>query len=175
MEKIEALRRLEELGKHKCSYDEREGGCPVCLNIVGLMHTLSTPDEAATLTVGISGASAAMQVGGMPRRGQIEPDAVSFGYVTDPDSIDRLVMELKQRRIDQDAKWGGPNHDDTHTPSEWIEGIRQFTAVALSDIQASRSAEMTPWDRYEDHLMDVAALAIAAIQSSRRINHHGRD
>lgn len=201
--KLEAMRRLEAIGKHVCTHDEREGGCPVCNDILQLEQTLSLDDEAATLTVGISGASAAMQAGGMPRRGQIESDAASsavditpvvlspleslgtmiarktkeledlgicqFGYVTDPDSLARVMAEVMARREKQDAEHGGPNHDDTHYYYDWWSFIGKFQERAY---EAGMNSQ---WEAYEDAMLDIAALAVAAIQSSRRINHHGRD
>ena len=80
-----------------------------------------------------------------------EPDQASLEYV---------LREVTTRRRAQDRKHGGPEHDDTHTPGEWLAFIREFTQRAhcawLEDLGD------------EDRLLDVAALAVAAIQSSRR-------
>ena len=92
------------------------------------------------------------------------PDA-EFISVFKPDSIDRIVMELKERRDKQDAEHGGPEHDDTHTPGQWVSYIRQFAGRA--EYQSQFPDDLSR-DRYEDNLFDVAALAVAAIQSSRR-------
>jgi hypothetical protein len=74
-------------------------------------------------------------------------------------------MELKERRDKQDAEHGGPEHDDTHTPGQWVSYIRQFAGRA--EYQSQFPDDLSR-DRYEDNLFDVAALAVAAIQSSRR-------
>ena len=72
----------------------------------------------------------------------------------------KLFYELWQRRCKQDAKHGGPSHDDTHTPEEWCGFVEEFNARALS--------ARTDAEQFEDYMFDVAALAVAAIQSSRR-------
>ena len=73
------------------------------------------------------------------------------------DSI--LGPETLARRVAQDEQWGGPAHDDTHSPEDWIIWISDFTNRAFGSKDPLR---------YEDKLFDVIALAISAIQSSRR-------
>lgn len=99
-----------------------------------------------------------------------------------------LGPELFKRREEQNTKHGGPEHDDTHTPEDWCRFIQDYAyraRIAIidpSEIQESRDfgiVELLPsgtlttqsFSTYEDKLLDVAALAIAAIQSSRRLNH----
>lgn len=170
--KAEAMRRLEALGNHVCSHDEREGGCPICADILQLESTMSATDyEAVTITVGISGASAAMQAGGMPRRGQINPDAASpepSGYCPEPWDFDAVIADVIARRKAQDTEHGGPAHDDTHYYYDWCSFIGKFRERAYGAGMNSQ------WECYEDAMIDIAALAIAAIQSSRRVRHHGR-
>lgn len=71
-----------------------------------------------------------------------------------------LGPELFDRRAEQDLQWGGPIHDDTHTPEEWW----MFIAKCNGDAEANASDP----EIWEDKLIDVAALAVAAIKSSRR-------
>lgn len=124
---------------------------------------------AATTKVDVSGASTTMQAGGMPRRGQDRTDAAEpFGYFPHPEDFDYIVKEIEQRRAQQDQKHGGENHDDTHVYFDWMGFIKKFSSRAYAQGMHSR------WDAYENYLIDVAALAIAAIQSSRRIRHRGR-
>ena len=73
------------------------------------------------------------------------------------DSI--LGREIEERRKEQDAKHGGPEHDDTLGIGDWLQFIRNHLF------------RVDPYYRHqdnEDNLIDVAALAIAAVQSSRR-------
>lgn len=70
--------------------------------------------------------------------------------------------ELQERRNKQDVQWGGPAHDDTHDRRDWPTFIEKFMLRADADAQAGL------FERYESNMIDVAALAIAAILSSRR-------
>lgn len=81
-----------------------------------------------------------------------------------------LGREIEQRRAEQDAKHGGQAHDDTHTPVEWIRFIHEFAFRAQYAWKESNDGSFGHLDlpAYEDKLLDVIALAISAIQSSRR-------
>lgn len=67
------------------------------------------------------------------------------------------AIELERQR--QDAEWGGPAHDDEHSIQEWVGFIdRQSDAIYRTrDAGEARS-----------RLVKVAALAVAAIESSER-------
>jgi hypothetical protein len=71
-----------------------------------------------------------------------------------------LGPELQRRCYEQDEQWGGPKHDDKHGTYAWVTLIRDFVHEA--------SATQSNPEIYEDKMLDVAALAIKAIQSSRR-------
>ena len=70
-----------------------------------------------------------------------------------------LGREIEERRNKQDAKHGGPAHDDTHSIGDWLQFVRNY----LFRIDPYCSPEHN-----EDNWFDVAALAVSAIQSSRR-------
>lgn len=72
----------------------------------------------------------------------------------------RTLADIEKERADQDAKWGGPDHDDTHTPSDWLDYLFKHSQMA------SR-AKSDP-SEYERQLVRIAALAIAALESHRR-------
>lgn len=73
-----------------------------------------------------------------------------------------IYEEIKQRRQYQDAKWGGPAHDDAHTPSDWWSLITAYNRMAFGrGINGLPSAA-------RDKLLDVAALAVAAIEAIDR-------
>lgn len=70
-----------------------------------------------------------------------------------------IYEEIKAERKRQDVKWGGPSHDDRHTLSEWQSFIKKHaTRIAhpLTDSDARK------------HLVRVAALAVAAVESFDR-------
>ena len=79
--------------------------------------------------------------------------------VDDPASVGRVLAEVRVRREEQDAKHGGSAHDDTHARGEWLSFIEDY-------VRMGRGCEN--WIAFEYSLLDVAALAVAAIQSSRR-------
>ena len=83
------------------------------------------------------------------------------------DRINAFVLadELIAERRRQDAQWGGPEHDDEHAPLDWTDFIRKFCENANAAFVLNQ-----PPAEYERRLIQVAALAIAAIQSSRRKN-----
>jgi hypothetical protein len=76
--------------------------------------------------------------------------------------LEILGPEITARREKQDENHGVPDHDDTHVPHDWIRFIREYVDGAEWNIR-----RIEP-DEYETHLIDVAALCIAAIQSNRR-------
>lgn len=73
--------------------------------------------------------------------------------------------EVAQRRIEQDAKHGGPGHDDTHVPHDWSKFIDEYASTLD---HASYWGAESPYD-YRQTLVDIAALAQAAAESYDRI------
>ena len=90
--------------------------------------------------------------------------AEGFIAAVAPDSLARVLSEVEDRRKEQDAQWGGPKHDDDHRPSDWARYMRKFISRANKQYPRVKA----DWEIYESRLLDVAALAVAAIQSSRR-------
>jgi pyridoxine 5'-phosphate synthase PdxJ len=79
---------------------------------------------------------------------------ISLSDDTLTDSVFSAIFRCRQA---QDAKHGGAEHDDMHTPSEWCQFIQKFR----------NRAELEP-ESYEENLIHIAALAVAAVESSRR-------
>ena len=75
--------------------------------------------------------------------------------VDDPASVGCVLAEVRVRREEQDDQHGGPAHDDTHRLTDWVGYIQNELSWVRSE-------------NCEDKLLDIAALAVAAIQSSRR-------
>lgn len=74
----------------------------------------------------------------------------------------QLVKEIAGERQEQDKTWGGPEHDDKHCRSDWINFIIRHLGLAVDDGTADVS------QRFRKQMIRVAALAIAAIESSDR-------
>lgn len=68
-----------------------------------------------------------------------------------------VLHEVWTERERQDIKWGGSDHDDEHSMDEW----RQLIQGRIKRV---------PLTRYDDRrlLIEVAALAVAAIQTLER-------
>lgn len=75
--------------------------------------------------------------------------------------------QIGLRRNEQDARWGGPEHDDKHNECDWIAFIRQ-QLDKYEDATFLNTSPNTNGTVFEDRMIDVAALAIAAIESHRR-------
>jgi hypothetical protein len=72
----------------------------------------------------------------------------------------QILHALLKRRDEQDYTFGGPTHDDTHRPPDWLALARTYTAKADS----CQDEAVT----FIDTMLDVAALAVAAIERSQR-------
>ncbi len=70
---------------------------------------------------------------------------------------------IRDERARQDAKWGGPEHDDTHEPEDWAD----FIGARVVRIQLRMGND-------RQNLVQIAALAVAAIESlDRKANVQG--
>lgn len=69
-----------------------------------------------------------------------------------------IFEEIEAERIRQDAKWGGPQHDDEHTnPKDWGWFIEQQLWEGTNNPE-----------KFRQQLVRVAALAVAAIEVEDR-------
>lgn len=73
----------------------------------------------------------------------------------------KVLRDIETERQAQDAKWGGPDHDDEHDTEDWCMYIRKFVKRAEYDADELGS-------RGRQHLIRIAALAVAAIESIDR-------
>lgn len=77
----------------------------------------------------------------------------------EPETPPTVLDEVAAERVRQDAKWGGPAHDDTHTLFEWWGFIRRrMVGRAVPDGKALERRDM----------IQVAALAVACVESMDR-------
>lgn len=78
-----------------------------------------------------------------------------------------LGAELLDRRNAQDRQWGGPAHDDCHDRHDWLGYVIKQLNEAENALDHPQE-HTSNLEIYEDRMLDVGALAVAAIQSSRR-------
>ena len=96
-----------------------------------------------------------------------------WGYrESGPASLNHVLDEVDQRRAAQDRQWGGPDHDSTHGPDVWAMLMKRFICRSENESVEYQLLDGTTnpvdWEKYESLLVDVAALAVAAVQVSRR-------
>lgn len=75
-----------------------------------------------------------------------------------------LTQEVFAERLHQDQRWGGPVHDDQHTPEEWIHLLDHQTTEA--DYAMLPCGDGLP--EYRVRLIKIAALAFAALEALDR-------
>lgn len=68
-----------------------------------------------------------------------------------------VMLEVETECERQDVKWGGPKHDDQDTLAEWAQHIR-------TRLDGNK-------DHFRQHMIEIAALAIAAVESFDRQYH----
>jgi hypothetical protein len=69
-----------------------------------------------------------------------------------------VLDNIRAERHRQDAKWGGPEHDDEHDPLHWCGFVGEHLARARKERGVI----------YRYQMIRVAALAIAAVESFDR-------
>lgn len=95
---------------------------------------------------------------GNPEHPETEMERYARG-VGEQRSVPPPYGDVVAERQRQDAKWGGPEHDDQHSPDEWLGFIQEKWAGAHESLTA---------DEYRYQLVQIAALAVAAIESLDR-------
>lgn len=81
------------------------------------------------------------------------------------DTFRAVAYDVLIERGRQDAQWGGPAHDDTHSVDDWCSHIDHqlsFIHYPLKDA--------TPEEERE-RFIKIAALAVAAVESLDRKKH----
>lgn len=85
--------------------------------------------------------------------------------------IERVLADVRDERARQTEIWGGPTYDDQHGPGDWLDYLAEHTAKAEAQLELdggywylnSRAAA-----EYRRRLIEVAALAVAAVESFDR-------
>lgn len=73
-----------------------------------------------------------------------------------------VLDEISAERRRQDGKWGGAEHDDRHHPNFFIQTIQDYAGWARVMIG------MESYDKARRRLIQVAALAVATVESMDR-------
>lgn len=73
----------------------------------------------------------------------------------------QLFLEVLAERNRQDARWGGAEHDDTHSPADWCRFITEQMEEVPESFQEQRFL-----------FVKIAALAFAALESGDRLGFH---
>lgn len=70
-----------------------------------------------------------------------------------------IGTEIAMERVLQNHQWGGPQHDDSHTPADWANYIHNQLSKMFQEEGSER-----------DRFLKVAALAQAAVEAFDRKN-----
>lgn len=116
-----------------------------------------------------------------PRHGLLEPWLSTHARLVErlscppsagvPNSLDHIadankmvaISDLIAERQRQNEKWGGPHHDDQHQPGFWTQLIQDYAGWARV------MAGMDSPKKYRNRMVQVAALAVAAIETLDRV------
>jgi hypothetical protein len=79
--------------------------------------------------------------------------------MSDSNEARDVYADIRAERVQQDAQWGGPEHDDSHEGGAWLEYIEAQARKAWRTVTAAE---------YRERLVKIAALAVAAIESHDR-------
>lgn len=80
------------------------------------------------------------------------------------------LSNICEERVRQDKQWGGRAHDDTHSQQDWLHFIYHQVGVAGAEISVPDPTRHVDdvTAAYRSRLVKVAALALAAIESTDR-------
>ena len=85
-----------------------------------------------------------------------------------------VLAEIASERQLQDAKWGGPRWDDSHSVNDWIAITARHLGLAGNDGD-SDLLDDDQVRRYRKQMLRVSALALAAVESIDRVRGSTRD
>lgn len=73
-----------------------------------------------------------------------------------------IYREVDAERDRQDTQWGGASHDDEHQGSDFVRFVREHTD------RARHAVNTGALDEFRAQLIEIAALAVAAVESLDR-------
>lgn len=77
--------------------------------------------------------------------------------------FERVVRAVKKERLRQDQNWGQQNH----TPETWCLILGEEVGEVQKAVLEHRFGDK-PWSEYREELVQVAAVAVAMIESFDR-------
>lgn len=85
--------------------------------------------------------------------------------------IDKSTLALiSAEREHQIERWGDPSHDDQHEPLDWTDIIETYNLKAYHDAADGDD------DEFRRRMVQIAALAVAAIEShDRKLEKHNEN
>lgn len=78
------------------------------------------------------------------------------------DQTQNICDEICSERDRQDDKWGGPGHDDQHSTADFCRWIKNYASWA------DQMADGKSYDKARKRLVQIAALAVAAVETIDR-------
>lgn len=80
-----------------------------------------------------------------------------------------ILAQIIEERRSQDRQWGGADHDDGHDRSDWPKFIAEHNDRAIKMARKIGTTHANgAADEYRKQLIEIAALAVAAIESHDR-------
>lgn len=84
---------------------------------------------------------------------------VDGGVASGMTQTEQALTEVEKERGHQDTQWGGPEHDDTHAPRDWIAILgKHFGRLERNWDEPKAIAH------FRRQLIKVAAVAVAAVE-----------
>ena len=84
-----------------------------------------------------------------------------------PETRAKALADVETERARQDAYWGGPVHDDNHSATEWCLILNARLG------KASEAAIDRDFPEARRRLIQIAAVAVAAVESLDRLSEEG--
>lgn len=75
---------------------------------------------------------------------------------------EQIIWAIMKERGRQDLKWGGKEHDQQHTPAQWLEYLITHVQEVLKAI------EQDDMETYEKVMIESGALIFAALESRQQ-------
>lgn len=83
------------------------------------------------------------------------------------ESLEGAEIDVREERMNQDAQWGGPEHDDKNNTSEWMMFIRYQMTKAITEGEMHVTINHN-LPAVRARFVKIAALAQAAVESIDR-------
>lgn len=83
-------------------------------------------------------------------------------FMTLPENLRRCLWMLAHERMRQDEKWGGPEHDDTHSTADFVQLVQDYAGWARV------MSGMGSADKAQRRMLQAAALALADVERTMR-------